>query len=1659
MLTLGKQVIAVNLSEQNSKTNHANVEFNSYFTQEQIYSKRYQMKETANVSLKIKVKNSGYLKNVVVTISNANFQIDTKHLNHEMIQQATQNQIKLKQINSGKEQVIEIPVVLKEEEQIEKDFLEKVAQISMTGTYVDGKGKEKTIEKTISNQLIWEAKGQLELTSEVTKFIPYHQENEKGVLVQTVIRSNLKEDILPISKLELTMQVPTIKGIKPKRVNLITNETTSTNGNQATGTYEYDEIAGSLKIQTENQEVQGKIYWSKQGKDEYVVNFIYVGDEVYQEALQNGLQAQMQVKGKVEIPNSQKATIENNTKVNYEEKQTKGSLTEVSIKAQEKLSKGYLYANTPSEKQETSKQTPYEVNYLVQVNDIQLAKQIELQVVEEQYQTPEGNSFKIGEGSYFKQMQIAKNNFEAILGEEGWIEIFNQEGISLGKINKETKQDEKENYVLELNQNNFKDIVIKTSKPIEIGNLKITAEKALIRKQKDTQEQLKQYSKIMLKAILKTEEEKTQAQTEIQLVEPTSKAEISIEENKTLSTVVENKEVGIRVVLDTSSLANSLYKNPTLKIVLPEAITKVDIQKASLIMDNGLTIQNVKVVTENKRPVIVVELKGTQTQYTIDAKYQGTILVLNTNLTVNTLTPSKTDNITLTYTNENEPDKNFRKTVNAPVEFVAPTGVVTANAMTGYAKNSKEVMSISAKEAVAKLETYTDKKIATVTGKVINNYENPITEVVILGRLPSKDNQKIDEEENLGSTFTANLIEELVVTGISKENYTIYYSEKADANQDLQDASNGWTKQASTNTKSYLIVTNAYEMKQGQEIDFHYDIEIPANLSYNNSSYEMYKVYYQNVSKVGTMPETKISPVIQATTGEGPELEVTLQKAVEGNVREGQIVRMTATVKNIGGLKAENAVLKITAPEGTKHTQIKEGTLTYSETSEKERSISLGTLEPGEIITKDYELKIEKAKKITIVTEEGQTISQEENQYPGDKQIQNVVRVTADNIQNEVKSEVCTFTVLEGNLRIENIATVGENEILQQGQKIGYKIKVENISNLKNFNQVVLKVALPQGIKLEDAYYGEKNSLAEKNREGITIEGNNISISLGKLDSLNAYMNQIQGENQNGPQIVKLRTNVYVYLDCRVESITGEYSILAKATAEGIEEHTANLVKNRVEKVTLTIEQKALENLYIKEGKTTTYHFVVKNTGKISSVENKFEMTLPEGLKFVKASYTYAGKTTTKEIANSKTVTITVNELKPNQTLEVAVEAKADLLADQNDKQVVTQATIEARGLSKVTSNQVTTVIEYDAQMHQKPGGNKPTTPVINDYKITGTAWLDQNKDGKREENETLLSGITAVLLNKKDNTIVKDRITNQEKRVVTTSQGTYEFTRVPAGEYYVLFLYDASKYSIAPYQVEGVAGSINSDAIAMTLVFDGERRVAGITDALQIENSNIRDIDLGLYPQEKFDLRIDKAITKITRTTPTAGTDVFTYQDTKLAKIEVLGKNVNKSNIVVEYKIVVTNEGQVPGYARKIVDYLPEDAKFNAEINKDWYLDNSRQGVYNTSLADMVLEPGQSKEVSLILSFAITDKNIGNTINNNAEIYESYNEQGILDIDSVPGNKATYEDDISSADIILSVVTGGQIVIYSSLILAIVLLLGIGIFEINRRVLKKKEN
>ena len=245
-----------------------------------------------------------------------------------------------------------------------------------------------------------------------------------------------------------------------------------------------------------------------------------------------------------------------------------------------------------------------------------------------------------------------------------------------------------------------------------------------------------------------------------------------------------------------------------------------------------------------------------------------------------------------------------------------------------------------------------------------------------------------------------------------------------------------------------------------------------------------------------------------------------------------------------------------------------------------------------------------------------------------------------------------------------------------------------------------------------------------------------------------------------------------------------------------------------------------------------------------------------------------------------------------------------------------------------------------------------------------------------------------------------------------------------------------------------------NSDAIDINITLDGERRIAAITDVIEITNSNARDIDLGICEAEKFDLRIDKYISKVTLSTPTIGTRVDEHNNLEVAKVEVLGQNLGKSTAVVEYTIKVTNEGSVSGYVRNIVDYLPDELSFSTELNPDWYLSDNGN-IYNSSLENIKLEPGDSQEIKLIVSVNITEDTLG-IISNNVELYETYNEQGLQDIDSEEANQDTNEDDMSKADLVVSLVTG-KIISYTIITFVVIAILGVGIFEIKKHVLTKK--
>ena len=452
-------------------------------------------------------------------------------------------------------------------------------------------------------------------------------------------------------------------------------------------------------------------------------------------------------------------------------------------------------------------------------------------------------------------------------------------------------------------------------------------------------------------------------------------------------------------------------------------------------------------------------------------------------------------------------------------------------------------------------------------------------------------------------------------------------------------------------------------------------------------------------------------------------------KSTTETVREEQIVRMTATVKNVGTVEAKNVKLNLIAPEGTVHTEIFEEELAYTDSAENIKTLSIGNIPVGQTVTRDYELRIKKGKTTKTVTDPttGQTITIEENKYPGDKEIECTANVTADELSNPINSDSYKLKVLEGDLKIVNIPDIYESETLKKGRKFKFVVKVKNISNSKDLNNVMFNMDIPQGIKITDVYYGENNNFKEKSRENVIINNNSISINLGKLENLYAYIERTKPTDEsetNKATVIKLREYTYVGIELEVEGFTGEFIAKATAKADETAEHYSNQKIYNAEEIKLTIQQKEADSRYIKEGKEVTYTYIIENTGKISSIN-----------------------------ISKKELNILMYEIIAGAKVTITVTVKADLLPDKNDKTVSSYATLEADGFDKIESNKVNITIEYDANAHagENNGGNNggnnnnPNNPTTESYKITGTAWLDSNKNGMRDEDEKLLSNIQVM--------------------------------------------------------------------------------------------------------------------------------------------------------------------------------------------------------------------------------------------------------------------------------------------------------------------------
>ena len=220
--------------------------------------------------------------------------------------------------------------------------------------------------------------------------------------------------------------------------------------------------------------------------------------------------------------------------------------------------------------------------------------------------------------------------------------------------------------------------------------------------------------------------------------------------------------------------------------------------------------------------------------------------------------------------------------------------------------------------------------------------------------------------------------------------------------------------------------------------------------------------------------------------------------------------------------------------------------------------------------------------------------------------------------------------------------------------------------------------------------------------------------------------------------------------------------------------------------------------------------------------------------------------------------------------------------------------------------------------------------------------------------------------------------------------------------------------------------------------------------------NENEDDQDIENVKVQYFDLSLLKFVSKVIviengkETITTTGYNGHENPE-PVVKVELQKKSLSDVIVKFGYGITITNEGDIPGYATEITDYVPEGLKFVAEDNPSW-TDEGNNVISTKQLENTLLQPGQSETIEVIFTW-INDANNLSLKTNTAEISQDKNEYDVPDKDSTPDNKVDKEDDIDIAKVILTIKTGA-VQTYFALTLGLLAVIAIGIVLIKKFVI-----
>lgn len=952
----------VSLFGNSSNAGDENVEFEANFvSSDQISSAMVSDVNNENLAIKLKlnVNKSGYLKNGKVEVKakddeELNFAIKEDNQIAELpnVQSLENNVLELNKIeNSSEEMEISIPIEYNMEKYINEEKLCKTAKVILSGIYVDDEGEEHEISKEIELTLAWKDERAVKVENEISKYIQF---GNGGVILQSIVKvdsSNEDKNSLPTKETQVYIDVPRLNDTAPTEVTVVANSTAGTNGKGVgevafnNDNWNYNKEENKVTINVANQKelvdanqseeylkVEGEEakqeerYYSVAGTDEYLVTYTFQNVEVSDE---------MKITSKVEakLTTFSGVQAENNESVTTAEKagdfiltgQT-GNIVSYDVENETKdVSKVYAYLN---------KETEYNSKTSINISYKDIVEEIMIEDAQNYYIDKAGNKVETDD-MYYKQIAVNQENFNEILGEEGNIQVLDVSGNVLTTINKDVQADENGNYVVNF-QDKITKIIIKTSAPVNTGNLIISNKKAVASSSISKSD----YANMEFIANETVQKAKFKYVSDlVDLGNCTIKTKLNdtttnfnlIVDRESLSTVTPNSNVEMRLELNNDEETSDIYGNSIFEIEMPEYITNLNVTNASMLYGEGLEIANVETYARDGKVIIKVTVSGKQGDLNSGVLTNGTNIVLNADITIDNYTPSLDTSVkaychnseATNYANAVEyriDDASVNGYQETKIEYSAPSGLFAINTIANYDELGNTVTSIKQGEQVDYIDIYSEAKKATMEVVVVNNNENAVSDLSILGRIPFEGVKDLATNEDLGTTLDTKMVSGIVSNEANSGDFTIYYSENKEATQDLSDASNNWVTNPESldNVKSYLIVPNDadYKMEAKQVLKFTYEYQIPENLEHNENIYGTFLAYYTNNTEVATTNETSKPDLVGLTTGAGPELDLKITSDTK-NVKELEEFKATITVKSTGEDVANDVVVNIPVPENT----------------------------------------------------------------------------------------------------------------------------------------------------------------------------------------------------------------------------------------------------------------------------------------------------------------------------------------------------------------------------------------------------------------------------------------------------------------------------------------------------------------------------------------------------------------------------------------------------------------------------------------------------------------------------------------------------------------------------------------------------------------------